>query len=198
MSGNGFGQRDAETEEWGHFAEAHLQLQCGDNRSEFILPQKGHRVHHLCLWHLADMTGILSNVLNIMSAEVAANSQNVATDTAQVQRSSKKRQADRDSDSDEQKKKATFMEKKQEAFQMGVVASLSSISIAQVQESLGREEDKVREFRLKLLSASMSGDERDLYESLVDHHTSKVSKFEDEIKQIRKGSNSLLESFKEF
>jgi len=111
------------------------------------------------------MTGILSNVLNIMSAEVAANSQNVATDTAQVQRSSKKRQADRDSDSDEQKKKATFMEKKQEAFQMGVVASLSSISIAQVQESLGREEDKVREFRLKLLSASMSGDERDLYES---------------------------------
>lgn len=132
-----------------------------------------------------------------MSAEVAANSQNVATDTAQVQRSSKKRQADRDSDSDEQKKKATFMEKKQEAFQMGVVASLSSISIAQVQESLGREEDKVREFCLKLLSASMSGDERDLCESLVDHHTSKVSKFEEEIKQIRKGSNSLLPSFKE-
>jgi len=167
-------------------------LKAGDNRSEFILPQKGHRTHHLYLWYLADMTGILSNVLNIMSAEVAANSKTVATDTAQVQRN--KRSAP-DTDTDEQKKKV-FMEKKHEAFQMGVVASLSSISIAQVQELLGREEDKIREFRLKLLE-HLSDDARSLYESLVDHHTTKVSKFEEDIKQIRLGSSSIMSSFQE-
>lgn len=190
-SGNGFGQRDIENEPeaWGRFTDEHLQA--GDNRSEFIQKEKGHRNHHLYLWHLADTMGIFSNVLNIMSSEVAANSTNVATDCAQVQKSRKRASTD----GKEEAKKAR-VEAKQEAFQIGVVASLSSISAAQVQELLGREENKLREFKLALLGRGLTSEQRELYGQLIEHHANKVAKFEEEVKQIRAGSNDLMLTFR--
>jgi len=44
----------------------------------------GHRNHHLCLWHLADKRGILDEVLNTSSHEVAVDLENVQTNTAEV------------------------------------------------------------------------------------------------------------------
>jgi len=87
QSGNGFGQRDkSEDTVWGQFREAHMRLEPGDNRLSYILVTMGHRIHHLHLWHLADMMGILCKVLNVLSPKAAAGNENCPADTVAVQR----------------------------------------------------------------------------------------------------------------
>jgi len=104
-----------------------------DNRSSFVRQDLGHRNHHLHLWHLADMMGASSNVLNVISPDCAANCENVATDAAAVQNPRKRRGLNVEED-----KNVKTKEKKVEAFQMGVVASLSSISISQKEETFSK------------------------------------------------------------
>jgi hypothetical protein len=83
QSGNGFGQCAITDKNYGHFK---LHTVNGDNLASFINDKVGHRVHHLYLWYLANKMGILSNVLNVLSAKASADGDNVHTDTQRVQR----------------------------------------------------------------------------------------------------------------
>lgn len=72
-SGNGSGQRIlGDDDDFGQIGED--SFEDGDNRASFIKTHKGQREHHLYLWYLSDVTGILNTVLNMLSTEVAAES----------------------------------------------------------------------------------------------------------------------------
>jgi hypothetical protein len=70
-SGNGFGQRALSDAGWGHFSAEHHQHEDGDNRANFLRTDYYNKEHLLYLWHLGDTLGILSNMLNVLSKEVA-------------------------------------------------------------------------------------------------------------------------------
>jgi len=188
-SGNGFGQRSEKDKHFGHFDPQQLTLEQGDNRANFVNRDDGHRAHHLYFWHLADVVGCLTSVLNVMSPEVSANCANVATNTAAVQKTHRQKSA-------EQVQEARKKEKKLEAFRIGVVASMSSMSISYMMEALQKEEDNIRNFRLALLKPTISPQEKELYEELVDHHINKAQKMEEEIGTMRVGSSAILSMFR--
>ena len=201
QSGNGFGQRDkSEDTTWGQCSEAHMRLEPGDNWSSYILVTMGHRVHHLYLWHLADTMGILCRVLNVLSPEVAAGNENCPTDTAAVQqpqrnsRNNRSRVSFSDDEDANVSSKKRRTERKQEAFRVGVVASLSSISLSQVQECLSREEGLIRGFKLALMEPNMTIPKIELCEELIEHHTNKAIAFEKEIETVRTGAAAILRS----
>ena len=122
-----------------------------------------------------------------MSPEVAANSESCAIDTQAVQRPKRRNKEDK-----EEKAKKIRTEKKQESFRVGVVASLAAISVAQVQDLLGKEEDKLREFKLALLKSTVTRDERSLHGLLIDHSVRKTKKCEEEIGEMRCGSAAIM------
>ena len=191
-SGNGFGQRSERDDEFGHFSEDHLELEPGDNRSNFIRPEDSHRVHHLHLWHLADMTGVLSNVLNVVSRDVAANGEACATNTQAVQRT--KRRSEDGKTNEEHAREKKLQDRKLESFRIGVVASLSSISMSQVQDLVCREEDKVLSFKLKMLSPTMTAEEKELCEQCVEHAYKKIAHFGKEVETMKGGATAIIRS----
>jgi hypothetical protein len=83
-SGNGTGQRAQEDKDFGRF----VLEDCidGDNRASFVRESMGHKIHHLCLWHISDKMGVLKHVLHVLSAEVAYNGDIPHQSTQQVQR----------------------------------------------------------------------------------------------------------------
>jgi hypothetical protein len=136
----------------------------------------GHRVHHLYLWYLADKMGVLKNVLNILSADVAADGDRVHKDTQQVQNARRKVQED-----DKEKKE-------RRAFRLAVGSSLASIAVTTKEEALRKEEDKVERFTLAVMQAEDEGNEkkRKFYETLVAHHGERVTEYVEEIAKMKK------------
>lgn len=137
-----------------------------------------------------------------MSPEVSANSKNCATDTQDVQPGRRRRRGGSTSnnptvveeDEEEEKRKKARAERKQESFRVGVVASLAAISVAQVQDLLGKEEDKMRDFKLALLKSNVTRDERNLCGSLISHSEKKIRAHEDEIGVMQTGSAAIMRS----
>ena len=92
-SGNGFGQRARDSDDYGRFSEAHVtELAEGDNQGSFMLTRDGHREHHLYLWHLANTMGVLSNVLTVLSKAVAADGDSAPTDCSSSRKKRKKQE----------------------------------------------------------------------------------------------------------
>jgi hypothetical protein len=81
QSGNGFGQRDEDDEEFGHYVSGR-----GDSRSSFLKASNGQRTHHLYLWNCSDEMGVLKNFLNVLSQEVAGDSDQCPTRLSSTQR----------------------------------------------------------------------------------------------------------------
>jgi len=140
QSGNGFGQRDAGDEKYGHFGNKNRQAD-GDNHTNFIQSQLSHKSHHLFLWHLSDKMGILNDVLHTLSPEVAADSDNVRTDTLQVQ-NKRKRPGD---DEEEKKHKRSFREK--------VRSSLAYVALNDKMKELRLVEEKLDRYELATVSS---------------------------------------------
>ena len=138
--------------------------------------------------------GVLSNVLNIMSPEASASSENIPAETAAVQRPRKRRVSAAEEAAEKTNKRRE--DARHESFQVGVLASLSCISVSQVQEQISREEARIREFRLALLEPRMSNDKRELHNELMEHHQNKVAKFELDVKEMRVGANEAIKNFR--
>jgi hypothetical protein len=81
QSGNGFGQRDEDDEEFGHYVSGR-----GDSRASFLKASNGQRTHHLYLWNCSDEMGVLKNFLNVLSQEVAGDSDQCPTGLSSTQR----------------------------------------------------------------------------------------------------------------
>jgi hypothetical protein len=75
LSGNGFGQRSLEDEDFGHMGQE--ELEAGDNRANFLDSMT--KEHILYFWHLADKNELLKNVLNVIADTSSADSENYQT-----------------------------------------------------------------------------------------------------------------------
>jgi hypothetical protein len=71
LSGNGFGQRTQDEDDFGHMTEEILSA--GDNRSHFLRDKM--KEHVLYFWHLADRNELLKNVLNVICISSSADSE---------------------------------------------------------------------------------------------------------------------------
>jgi hypothetical protein len=78
LSGNGFGQRTLDEDEFGHMGEDNLEA--GDNRGNFLDSMT--KEHILYFWHLADKNELLKNVLNVIADTSAADTDNYQSTTA--------------------------------------------------------------------------------------------------------------------
>ena len=163
-SGNGAGQRAPDDDQFGQYDPGNVG---GDNRASFINLRLGHKHHHLYLWYLADKMGVLKNVLNILSTDVAADGDRVHKDTSSIQ------QARRRNNEDEKEK----LERR--AFRMAVGSSLTAIAITAKQEALRKEEDKVERFTIAAMEADEENNEkkRKYYDNLASHHGERVSEY---------------------
>ncbi|CAB9530620.1 unknown protein [Seminavis robusta] len=182
LSGNGFGQRTQGDGQWGHFSEQHMELEDGDNRANFVKPHLGQRIHHLYLWHLSDSMEILTKVLNVLSGEVAADSER-AGDTAVVRR---RRRAAAALAADRRQRKK---------FRNVVGSSLSAIAITNKEDNIRHEEDKVERLTFAQLAAEDEGNDRkvELYGQLLAHHKAKIGDYQDELAAMKKAYNKILE-----
>jgi hypothetical protein len=75
LSGNGFGQRSLEDDDFGHMGQE--ELEAGDNRANFLDSMT--KEHILYFWHLADKNELLKNVLNVIADTSSADSENYQT-----------------------------------------------------------------------------------------------------------------------
>jgi hypothetical protein len=75
LSGNGFGQRALDDDEFGHMGED--EMEAGDNRGNFLDSMT--KEHILYFWHLADSNELLKNILNVIADTSSANSENFQT-----------------------------------------------------------------------------------------------------------------------
>jgi hypothetical protein len=185
--------RELDDEDFGHFDPD--RCPDGDNRKTFIKRLKGHRLHHLYFWNLADELGMLKNVLNVLSAEVSGDCDNVPGDTA-LTANARRRASPPPVVLVEDER-----EKKKQKYRDGVTDALNSIgkgmhdfnkmkdyslglhrltttndAIAQVRNCIRSEEACIQKFRLSLLLATTDG-EKELFEQLVTHHTSRVEDY---------------------
>jgi hypothetical protein len=72
LSGNGFGQRSAEDDDFGHMGAE--ELEAGDNRANFLDSMT--KEHILYFWHLADKNELMKNVLNVIADTSLSDSDN--------------------------------------------------------------------------------------------------------------------------
>jgi hypothetical protein len=176
-SGNGFGQRDSSDDSFGQFDVA---MSMGDERSSFVKVHTGQRFHHLYFWHMADLMGVLKNVLNVLSPEVSGDTDNIPGDTASTQRSRRGR-ADEERDEDRVAKKL---------FREGVQSSLIMIgsglrdanniqAIVTTRAAIHREEEKIQSFTVKCLTCPP--EEKRIYDGLIVQLTGRVAGYEEEL-----------------
>ncbi|CAB9521959.1 hypothetical protein SEMRO_1254_G256390.1 [Seminavis robusta] len=90
LSGNGFGQRAEGDDDFGHLAET--QLECGDNRANFLDSQT--KEHILYLWHVADEAEILKNVMCVIHDSCAATSETCSSVSASVNAVARQKRTD--------------------------------------------------------------------------------------------------------
>ena len=165
------------------------------DRASFVKQSLGQRHHHLSLWYLADTMGVLKNVLNMLSPEVATDTKNIPSDTVLTQRQWGKTGQNVEDDGDDR-----WAQKKR--FQEGVTASLKNIgdglkdantiarasvvnqAIELTRSAIRAEEDKIHAFKLKSLLCTP--EENDLYEGLIAHHGGRVAEYEDELSKLLK------------
>jgi hypothetical protein len=174
QSGNGFGQRDVSDEAFGQF-----ESENGDERSSFVKVHLGQRFHHLYFWHLADLMGVLKNVLNVLSAEVSADTDNIPDNTASTQRS--KRRSSSDDERDEGAKKK-FREGVQSSLKMigeGLKEANILSTIVSTRAAVRAEEDKVHNLMMKCLLCTP--EEKVVFENIMAHHSSRVATYEEEL-----------------
>lgn len=147
-----------------------------NNRADFLNEHNGHRVHHLYLWYVADKMGVLSNVLNILSAEAGADNDNVHTDTQKVQIQRKRKHEGEEKQEREQRR----------AFWESVGSSLAYLAIASKQDNMRKEEDKIERLQLALFEAEDDGDSKKIkyYERLLDFGKQRVDAYLEELKEM--------------
>ncbi|CAB9506337.1 hypothetical protein SEMRO_263_G102320.1 [Seminavis robusta] len=90
LSGNGFGQRVQEDDAFGHLGED--ELQCGDNRANFLDSQT--KEHILYLWHVSDDQEVLKNVMSVIADSCAASTLACSSVAASDNASARKRKVD--------------------------------------------------------------------------------------------------------
>ena len=194
-SGNGFGQRDVDDPRFGHFNAGK-----GDCRADFVKDTHGQKSHHLYLWHLSDIMGVLKNVLTVLSQEVAGDSSRCPVDLSLTQK--KRARVDAEDPSVVEAKKQVFRDeisvalkdigdgmKQAVAIQQKSVAvqekQLFAASIVTLRAAISEEEDKLERFTFKLMSLDPSeqpGPAAEL-KRLIDRHDLRLKDYDEQMEE---------------
>ncbi|CAB9501760.1 unknown protein [Seminavis robusta] len=159
QSGNGFGQRNEDDDDFGHIGEN--ELQCGDNRASYLDSMT--REHVLYLWHLADREEILKNVLSVIAEGSSASSTSCPSVAASAEASNaRKRRKD---------------EKYLAFFRSRMSLSMVTLSRASLFKELRETQDKETEYSLKVLEATS--------QQLSDVYMSRLATLREQIKIIQ-------------
>ena len=110
---------------------------------------------------------MLAAVMTVLSAQVAADGENAATDNAAVRR----RRRDPAIEEEERVERRIFRRE--------IGAGFNVISLTSLRENLREEEKTLLQYRLALLTATP--EERAVYEPLIDHHGTRIAQYEEEI-----------------
>jgi hypothetical protein len=178
-SGNGFGlQREEDDAEFGH-VDAEDTFVDGDDRSRFIRPDLGLKVHHLYLWHLSDKMGVLKNVLNVLSKEVAVDGDNIPSGLSQTQKKRKSPPVASVQDEESEQSKKHFRD--------GVLTSLKTLGdglvqansiqivancdtkIVSLREAIGKLDDRIERMTWQYLELTEDSQIK-LMKKLLDKH----------------------------
>jgi hypothetical protein len=125
--------------------------------------------------------GVLKNVLNVLSAEVSADTDNIPDNTVSTQRSRRGRSSNDERDDDRSAKKK---------YREGVQASLKAIgdgmrdaiiiqAIVSTRAAIRAEEDKVHNLMMKCLHCTP--EEKVVFENIMSHHSGRVAQYEEEL-----------------
>lgn len=164
LSGNGFGQRAPDHQNFGIIEED--QLLEGDNRSSFVDTGKEHL---LVLWDLGQAEGVLDKFLNKLSTEVSISPDNIHTDTSEVQIRRKM--------NDEQK--AT------QAFRDSVAESMQSMSYTALLQELRQTELNLLDLKEKEFK-SHNDDAIEFYRNTAKFSQDRMSLIKEEMERIKK------------
>jgi hypothetical protein len=184
QSGNGFGQRDEDDEEFGHF-----KIGKGDSRSSFVRESHGQKSHHLYLWHLSDTMGVLKNVLNVLSPEIAGDSEKCPKGLSLTQ---KKRTG-----TDDPEKVFIRIEAKKQIFRDDVTSMLKDIGegmksansiqsranmelgIVTLRSAIANEEDRIECYTLLMLESPINeGRQIAMFKKLIARHEERLKEYE--------------------
>jgi len=136
----------------------------------------GHRNHHLYFWHLSDKMGILDDVLNTLSYEVAADSDNVRTNAQEVV-TKRKRMSE---DQEEKQHKKSFRNK--------VGTSLAYIALNDKAKELRMDEEKLDKYGLVFMDLEDDMDLRreQFYSSRIHYLKDRIHQHQTDIERMRK------------
>ena len=150
----------------------------------------GHRPNHLMLWHLADEMGVLTNVLNVLSAEVGVDGDNVHVDTAKVQ----KKRARELEEKEEREDRKTFRNNMGNALTdlasssrlLAKTRKVEAIQtlIAQKTTARSMEEDKMVKYYERSLDVDAESDKYELYHQLAVTHQKRIDQYSKDIEEL--------------
>ena len=191
------GQRALTDPDFGNWTAEHAAeaLVDGDKRSSFVMLHMGHRFHHLYLWHLLDLHGIMSLVLTKLSPEVAMDTDNVHADTQQVQTG--RRRALREEAAEKVERKrfrvmvGTALAVMSKSARMDTMISRLQTAVTDVnnmEAKVAQDEAMVLDLRVKLLEAEHANNRALglIYKEHLNHHRDRVANRIDEIQGLRK------------
>jgi hypothetical protein len=164
LSGNGFGQRTEDDDEFGHLDADNFMA--GDNRQSFL---QGYRSHILYLWHLADTNDILKKTLCVLDSLVTATSESVPL----TEGANRKRKGNIDGETQ---------------FRDKVGAAMASLGYASVLNELGRAQTKLLDSRMSLIRATKE-EEKELIEVAIEYASVAVEKLERKIQELERVKN---------
>jgi hypothetical protein len=141
----------------------------------------------LYFWHLAEEMGVLKNVLNVLSAEVSADTDNAPNNTAAPQRNRRSRIS-----GDDEREEDRAAKKK---FRAGVQSSLKVIgdglrdaniltTIVNTRSATCAEEDRVHQMLMKILICTPE-EKKPIFEEIKLHHSKPaIATYEEELARL--------------
>jgi hypothetical protein len=143
----------------------------------------GQKFHHLYFWHLCEEMGVLKNVLNVLSAEVAGDTDSPPGETTCTQK--RRTRVNVSDDEDERTGKKKFREdvaKSLKSIGEGMKSANTLRAIVAMRAAIRAEEDKLQMLRFRVIVCSE--EEKKVCESLTAHHANRVADYEDELADL--------------
>lgn len=189
------GQRALTDPDFGNWTAEHQAeaLVDGDKRSAFVMLHMGHRFHHLYLWHLLDLHGIMSLVLTKLSPEVAMDTDNVHADTQQVQKRRRRAIEEEAIEKVERKKfrvmVGTALDVMAQSAKMDTVINRLKTAVSdmnKMENKIAQDESLVLDLRVKLLEAEVADNQALglIYKEHLNHHRNRVASRNEELRRL--------------
>ena len=173
---------------WGCFTSEHLQLEDGDNRASFLRREYYNREHLLYLWHLADTLGILSNMLNVLSKDVAIDCDGEIIVSASLIQKKRKKEEDETTDDT-----ASGDDRKQVLiYRRHTSTALNYLAISEMKDTLLKTWETATSYEIKALEAPTDR-HKQIYEREQKIHEYAALKIQDDLTKMEEKMEEKME-----